>query len=436
VPREARVARWLLWLAWLPIRPTPAALRQSALALVCSATYGIGAMLATTRQTSEAAPNSQMRNLIWSEGLQSTLPLIPVLYACVHFSLALVKGCVLHRLMLDYPDPAHLRRVALVGLRVEAMSNGLVMFLEGYGFYRDWGLPAPFQISDAEWRATRFVTLPIKLVNMLFGIRITFHLCAFSYLCVRESARVLVLAVTRFESDLLSVLDAEHGNTPASLYEALHECEIRLRVQFQLSRHPAPPTLVPASAPLMRAPLMDKHFESLRVSQREHAVCARVWNHAADALLRYTLVRTQHAHVPGDKLSSDLDYRGLLLRNHAGEPDGDAGPPCGTVVSDASRHRHAEDDSGAAAEDACAANRRLASRPYARPHVALLSQPCRRAMHGYPRDDRARHPHLTGGDAATARVAAQCGGGREPIESRAVDAARSRQEAELFNRTR
>lgn len=162
----------------------------------------------------------------------SVLPLLPILYSVVYFSLALLKGCVLHRLMLDHPDPAHVRRVALAGL---VLSSGVAMLIEGFGLYTSFGMSSPPEVSDAEWRAAAWRQLPYRITNFLFGFRTTFHLCAFSYVCVRESARVLVHAVARLEADILCVLDAENGHAPASLYEELHEIEIRLRVQFQLS---------------------------------------------------------------------------------------------------------------------------------------------------------------------------------------------------------
>ena len=201
LPTGARTARILLALCLLPIRPTPRKLRCSRIALLLSASFAGTSEIARFYINDEVDHNDDQNDI--GSILTVTLPLLPAFYVVVCANVLLVKGCILHWLIIEFPSPSHMRSIATLGL---AASVCLYAFIMGYQLY--WVGRDAANISDsAEDRELRLAAIykimALRVADALIGMRVLAHQLAFSVLWMSESSRVLVDTVARFEDEFV-----------------------------------------------------------------------------------------------------------------------------------------------------------------------------------------------------------------------------------------
>ena len=201
LPTGARTARILLALCLLPIRPTPRKLRCSRIALLLSASFAGTSEIARFYINDEVGHNDDQSDI--GSILTVTLPLLPAFYVVVCANVLLVKGCILHWLIIEFPSPSHMRSIATLGL---AASVCLYAFIMGYQLY--WvGRDAANILDSAEDRELRLAAIykitALRVADALIGMRVLAHQLAFSVLWMSESSRVLVDTVARFEDEFV-----------------------------------------------------------------------------------------------------------------------------------------------------------------------------------------------------------------------------------------
>jgi hypothetical protein len=207
LPAGARTARTLLALSLLPIRPTPRKLCLSRIALLFSATFGMASEMGqhyTRREVGHDFP--------YSEGtyLSTRLPLLPLLWIYVLSTVFLVKGCILHRLLIESPSPSELCRAARRSLAASACP---------YAFYFFWSVYVDIReasrvdegAADRDLRLAAFYkSLAFTFADALVGVRMVFHNVGLSALCMSEVSRVLVDTVARFETEFVRARHSLH----------------------------------------------------------------------------------------------------------------------------------------------------------------------------------------------------------------------------------
>ena len=201
LPTGARTARILLALCWLPIRPTPRKLRCSCIALLFSASFISVAEFARFSIFQEAGHDSLVSV---ATHLTLQLPFLPGFYVVICANVLLVKGCTLHRLIIESPSPSHMRFIATLGL---AASVCCCAFVLGYGVYIDGREAADLADSADPGRDLRlaavYKSVAISVADALIGKRVMTHQIGFSVLWTSESSRVLVDTVARFEAEFV-----------------------------------------------------------------------------------------------------------------------------------------------------------------------------------------------------------------------------------------
>ena len=201
LPTGARTARILLALCLLPIRPTPWKLRCSSIALLCSASFVLAAETARFYILQEAGHDFRGSAATF---LSSILPFLPALYVGVCANVLLVKGCILHRLIIESPSPSHMRFIATLGL---AASVCFYAFFLGYDVYINSREAANLADSAEEDRDMRlaaiYKSVALRVVDAFIGLRVMTHQIGFSVLWMSESSRVLVDTVARFEAEFV-----------------------------------------------------------------------------------------------------------------------------------------------------------------------------------------------------------------------------------------
>lgn len=201
LPTGARTARILLALCWLPIRPTPRKLRCSCIALLFSASFVPAVQIARFSILQEAGHDFVGSTATF---LTIQLPWLPAFYVAVCANVLLVKGCILHRLIIESPSPSHMRFIATLGL---AASVCFYAFLLGYGMYTDGREAAHLADSAEEDRDLRlaafYKSIALRVADTLIGLRVMTHQLGFSVLWMSESSRVLVDTVARFEAEFV-----------------------------------------------------------------------------------------------------------------------------------------------------------------------------------------------------------------------------------------
>ena len=207
LPAGARTARTLLALSLLPIRPTPRKLYLSRIALLFSATFGIASDIGqhyVMRETGHKFPYSE------ATFLSTRLPMLPVLWVYVLSNVSLVKGCILHRLLIESPLPSHLCRAARRSLAASVCP---------YAFYFFWGVYVDIReasrvddgAADRDLRLAAFYkSLGFRFADALVGFRVGFHNVGLSALWMSEVSRVLVDTVARFETEFVRARHSLH----------------------------------------------------------------------------------------------------------------------------------------------------------------------------------------------------------------------------------
>ena len=201
LPIGARTARILLALCWLPIRPTPRKLRCSCIALLFSASFISVAEFARFSIFQEAGHDSLVSAATF---LTLELPFLPGFYVVICANVLLVKGCILHRLIIESPSPSHMHFIATLGL---AASVCCCAFILGYGLYMDGREVAHLAHRAEEDRDLRlaavYLSVALRVADTLIGLRVMTHQLGFSVLWMSESSRVLVDTVARFEAEFV-----------------------------------------------------------------------------------------------------------------------------------------------------------------------------------------------------------------------------------------
>ena len=200
LPAGARTSRTLLALSLLPIRPTPRKLCLSRIALLFSATLGIASELAHYYIWREAGHDHRVREATF---LSTRLPILPVLWVYVLSNVLLVKGRILHRLLIELPSPSHLRRAARRSLAGSVCTFALYFF---------WGVSVDIRAAsrvdegaaDRDLRLAAFYkSLAFRFADALVGARVLCHNVWLSALWMSEVSRVLVDTVARFETEFV-----------------------------------------------------------------------------------------------------------------------------------------------------------------------------------------------------------------------------------------
>ena len=201
LPTGARTARILLALCWLPIRPTPRKLRCSCIALLFSASFALAGEFARFSIYQEAGHTFRGSATTF---LKMRLPFLPAFYVVACANVLVVKGCILHRLIIESPSPSHMRFIATLGL---AASLCFYAFILGYGVYMDGREAANLADSTKEGRdlllAAVYKSVAIRVADALIGMRVMTHQVGFTVLWMSESSRVLVDTVARFEAEFV-----------------------------------------------------------------------------------------------------------------------------------------------------------------------------------------------------------------------------------------